>query len=185
MKLKALNNTFVFTFVDKVNAKGEFERETTESGIVLKSNFDESAKSPRWVKVVTAGEDCKVIKPGMLVLLPNLRWTISTKFLGERVWRSDEEQAAAYQSEAGDVIPMDNFVLFEQLKPETTLPSGIIVMGGNDDTPKGKVVSIGKKVWSELQSSTMYYNDTNFTDTFTHKGKQLSFIKESDILAYA
>lgn len=185
MKLKALNNTFVFTFVDPVNSKGEFERESTASGIVLKSNFDESAKSPRWVNVVVAGDQCKKIKAGMQVLLPNLRWTIATKFLGERVWRSDEAQAVAYrESPTSEVVPMDDVVLFTPVQPERSLASGIIVMGAPEDTPRGRVLAIGSKVFEDLNGSTILYNDTNFTDTIRLNGKEVRFIREDAILAF-
>lgn len=185
MKIVPINNNIIFTFVDRVNAKGEFEREKTESGIFLQSSFDESAKSPRWVNVIAVGPECKHIKTGMQALLPNLRWTSNIK-IGERmVWRSDETQAVAYrETSASEIKPLTNIVLFKQQAKEQMRASGLlIVVGNNTDTPSGTVVAIGPDADPSLAGSTIYYNDTNFTDTFTHAGTTMSFIKDDDILA--
>jgi co-chaperonin GroES (HSP10) len=187
MKIIPINNNIIFTFVDRVNAKGEFEREKTESGIYLQSSFDESAKSPRWVNVIAVGPECKTIKVGMQALLPNLRWTSNIKVDGQMVWRSDETQAVAYRETAtADIKPLTNVVLFKQQAKEQMRPSGLLIVVGNStDSPSGNVVSIGPDADPALTGSTIYYDDTNFTDTFSHAGVTLSFIKDDSILAFA
>ena len=98
MKLTPVGNNIAFTFLDRVNSKGEFEPDPTASGILLQASFDDSAKQPRWANVVAVGPRCETIKPGMQILLPNLRWTSHFKVDGQKVWRSDETQVAAYRA---------------------------------------------------------------------------------------
>jgi co-chaperonin GroES (HSP10) len=182
------SNGIAFEFIDRVNSKGEFEKESTASGIVLKASFDDSAKEPRWVKVIAVGPSC-TIKVGQQVLLPNLRWTSGLKFEGVRVWMSDESQAVAVRDTPfAPIEPLTNVVLFKQ-NPKADLKSTsgiIVVIGGSDETPTGVVLHLGPKVSPELVvGTTIYYNDTNFTDTFRHAGVTMSFIKDDSILAYA
>lgn len=181
------SNGIAFEFIDRVNSKGEFEKEATASGIVLNASFDDSAKEPRWVKVIAVGPECTV-KVGQQALLPNLRWTSGLKFEGTRVWMSDESQVVAVRDSASAPIePLANFVLFRR-KPKADLksPSGIIVaIGGSDETPSGVVLHMGPKVSPDLSyHATIYFDDTNFTDTFRHAGVTMSFIKDDSILAY-
>lgn len=187
MNLTPIKNNIVFEFIDRVNAKGEFEKEKSESGLVLTSSFDDSAKEPRWINVVAVGPDCTSIRPGQQALLPNLRWTSGFKFGGVRMWKSDETQVVALRdAPASQIQPLENVVLFRRnAKTELKSPSGLIVVGGNDETPSGVVLHVGPDVSAELQSgATIYFDDTNFTDTFKHAGVVMSFIKDDSILAY-
>lgn len=186
MIIKPINNNIIFTFVDRVNTKGEFEKDQTDSGILLQANFDDSAKSPRWVNVIAVGPECKDIQVGMQVLLPNLRWTSGVKVNNRKVWRSDETQVVAHRaSPQSEIVPIGNNVLFTQVKKEAERSFGsIILVGGNDDTPSGVAVSVGPKGEQSLVGATFYYDDTNFTDTFFHGNVELSFIKDDLILAF-
>lgn len=186
MNIKPINNNIIFTFVDRVNSKGEFEKEQTESGILLQSSFDDSAKSPRWVNVVAVGPECKDIKVGMQALLPNLRWTSYVKVNDQKVWRSDETQAVAYRTSPDSaVVPIGSTVIFTQKKKEAVRSSGMfLLVGGNDDTPSGVAIAVGPEADQDLAGATFFYNDTNFTDTFVHGGVEMSFIKDDSILAY-
>lgn len=188
MKLLPITKNIIFKFVDKVNAKGEFEKGQTESGILLQSSFDDSAKSPRWVDVVAVGPDCTLVQPGFQALLPNLRWTPNFKVDGEMMWRTDETEVVAVRAAPqAQVIPLKNVVLFKRHEKVAFKSTGlIVVMGGNTDTPSGTVIDAGPDAASELVAgSTIYFDDTNFTDTFVHGGVTMSFIKDDSILAYS
>lgn len=187
MNITPINNNIIFKFVDRVNAKGEFEKEATEAGILLQSSFDDSAKDPRWVNVVAVGPECTTVKPGEQVLLPNLKWTSRFTVDGEKMWRSDETQAVAVRDNArADIRALAAHVLFEETPKEAVRASGLVlVIGGNDSTPSGTVAHVGPGVAEELTvGSRIYYDDVNFTDRFVHNGRKLSFIKDESILAY-
>lgn len=187
MNLIPVGNNIAFTFVDRVNSKGEFEPEPSAAGILLNPGVDDSAKNPRWGNVVAVGPRCTVIKPGMQILLPNLRWTSHFKVEGQKVWRSDESQVAAYRDgPSSDIHPIGTYVLFKPIAKEHVRASSlIIVVGGNfSDTPTGTVVAVGPDATGDVKAGQiLYYNDTNFTDTFKHAGVTLSFIKDENILA--
>lgn len=183
MKVVALGNGFMFHFKDEVNSKGEFVRTNTQSGIILKSTVDNSAKQPRWVKVSGVGPDCTFIKDGDMALLPSLRWTSGLKFNDTTIWKSDEKEVAAVMRD-GKIIPAPTFVLFS-ITPHEPIQqkSGLFVVFGNPlDTPSGTVTHIGEKVSKELNNATIYYNDVNFNDYI--EDTNLAFIKEDDILVY-
>lgn len=187
MSLIPVGNNIAFTFVDRVNSKGQFEPEKSEAGIVLNPGIDDSAKNPRWASVVAVGPRCEAIKPGMQVLLPNLRWTSSFTFEGSKVWRSDESQVVAYRATpTSEIHPIGAYVLFKQIVKEYVRPGSlIIVVGGtSDDTPSGTVVAVGPDATPDLKpGQILYFSDTNFTDTFKHAGVTMSFIKDENILA--
>lgn len=188
MKIRAIKRSFVFRFKDDVTSKGEFNNGTTAGGIILQSSFDDSAKQPRWVNVVSSGAECDEVafRVGSEVLLPALRWTAASKFEGQKIWKSDETQAVAYVD--GDtVVPLGNYVIFTQLKNNVSQSSSglLVVLGGIGDTPSGTVVSTGVDAAKELSAGTkFYYDDPNFTDTFEFKGVKYAFIKDDSILAY-
>lgn len=185
--LLPIRNNFAFTFVDRVNSKGQFEPEPSAGGIVLQGGIDDSAKNPRWVNVTAVGPECEVIKPGMQVLLPNLRWTSHFKIDDKMVWRSDEGQAAAYRNTpTAEVSPIGDFILFERIVKDFVRSTSLIVLVGktDEDTPSGSVIGVGPTVKSKISSGdVLYFSDTNFTDTFKHLGADISFIKEDNILA--
>jgi len=186
MKLTAIKNNIIFKFVEGVNSSGEFEKTETASIIHQLANFDESAKDPRWVKIVSVGPDCTFVKEGMQVLLPALRWTNSTKFDGERIWKSDETQVVAWRVPGiKEVYPVDGVVIFKHvhLKASSSI-AGLTIYGGVVDSPKGIAVYVGSKCEPELVGSTIWYDGTNFLDTFTSSGVEMAFIKETDILLY-
>lgn len=185
MIIKPLKNYFAFTFVDRVNAKGEFEKERTESGLYLRGTFDDSAKQPRWVDVIAVGPECKDIAVGDRVLLPNLRWTSHFKVEDSKVWRSDETQVAAIQR-GDDVQAFGSYVLFIRKKsdPIRTVGGLYIVGGTSDQTPHGTVFNVGPKVDADIKAGQiLYFDDTNFTDEFAVGQGQLAFIKDENILA--
>lgn len=184
MTLKPIKNTFIFKFLDTINAKGQFDKSTTESGILLQSSFDDSAKESRWVKIDTVGPECTSLQPGDVVLLPALRWTSGVKFGDEKVWKSDEQQAVVVL-EDDVMIPLRDTVIFKQIKDEETVSSfGIVlVKDPNDNSPRGTVIATGPDCIDASLEDTIYYDGANFFDTFTHNGKEYAFIKEDKIFA--
>ena len=184
MNITAIKRGFVFQFIDAVNSKGEFDKTASSGGILLQGTFDDSAKEPRWVKVISAGSDCKEIKKGDQVMLPALRWTPASTLDGEKIWKSDESEAALVSDEYG-VRAIASYVIFKPIKPEVKKQSGLlIVVGNNTDTPRGEVHAVGPDADQDLVDSFIYYNDTNFFETFTSAGVEYAFIKEENILAY-
>ena len=188
MKIQALKKSIVFRFNDAVNSKGEFDNGTTTGGIILQTSFDDSAKQSRWVTVVSSGadNDPSIFNEGRVVLLPALRWTEASKLEGQKIWKSDSTQVAAYQQD-GKLIPHDKYVIFTQNSQQVSQSASglLVVVGSSDDTPSGTVVSVGANAASELTpGATIYYNATNFIDTFEFNGTKYAFIKDDEILAY-
>jgi len=186
MTLNPINNNIIFSFVDPVNSKGEFEKGTTESGIILQSSFDDSAKSPRWGNVVSVGPACTV-KVGQQILMPNLRWTSGFTHDGQRLWKTDETQIVATRdNESSKLHMLRNVVAFVQRTADSKMRTvgSLTVIGRNTDTPRGVVIVNGPDCPAELHRATIYYDDTNFTDMFSHGGFQLAFISDDNILAY-
>lgn len=99
MKIRAIRNHILFQFLDRVNIHGQFEEGTTYNGILLRSNHDDSAKKPRWAKIISLGPDCSDVlrEPGCEILVENLRWTPGVKFNDEMIWRTDETELLGYR----------------------------------------------------------------------------------------
>lgn len=96
--LRAIRNHVIFQFNDSIvnrsleggNGTTRPSRfsELTEWGFEV-SNYDESAKLPRWGIVVSAGPKAYGIEPGNLILVEALKWTASTRFQAEDYWRTN------------------------------------------------------------------------------------------------
>lgn len=187
MTLKPIKNTFIFKFLDSIDSKGQFNKNTTEAGIILQASFDDSAKESRWVKIDNVGPECEILKPGDVVLLPALRWTSGVKFGDEKVWKSDEKQAVVVLDDDDTMIPLRDIVVFKKSKDEELVSTfGIVLVSDPDsNSPRGCVVTTGPDCVDAVLEDTMYYDETNFFDTFTHKGTKYAFIKEENILAFA
>ncbi len=99
MNIRAIYNQILFQFVDKVNAKGQFEEARSKGGIILIGGFDDSAKQPRWARIVSLGPDCsdELRTSGCEILIENLRWNEGAKLDGQRLWKTDEDQVLAYR----------------------------------------------------------------------------------------
>jgi co-chaperonin GroES (HSP10) len=184
--IRALHNHIIFEFEDPVTAKGEFEETQHKSGIYLKGGFEKSAKSPRWATILNVGPDCDHVCVGDRILIPALRWTEGIKFQDRRYWKTDESQIVGY-------VHNDEFVLINEYVTFTKFEeviskhsSGLVVISHiPTDTPHGAVSAIATGCVAELLNSTIYYDGANFFNTFEYDHSELSFIKESDILAYA
>lgn len=185
MKLKPIKNTFIFKFMNSLNNKGQFNKDTTESGILLQASFDDSAKETRWVSVTEVGHECKDIRVGSTALLPALRWTSGVKFEGTNVWKSDEMQAVAILDPIDSVvIPLRDTVIFEPIKSEeiTSAFGIVLVKDPEQNTPRGVVTHVGPDCIDATIGDIVYYDDTNFFDTFKHAGVAMAFIKEDKIV---
>lgn len=184
--IKAIKRGIVFQFQEAINTKGEFEQGKSSGGIILQASFDDSAKQSRIVNVVAAGSDCEHIREDMAVLLPALRWTPASTLNGQKVWKSDETQVVAIITET-DIKPISNYVIFTRNKPTVQKSNSglLVVLGDLGDTANGTVVAVGEKTASELSKGcTIFFNDANFNDTFTHNNTEYAFIKDDEILAY-
>jgi co-chaperonin GroES (HSP10) len=186
MTLKPIKNTFIFKFLDSINSNGQFNKTTTEAGIILQANFDDSAKEARWVKIDTAGPECESLDAGDVVLLPALRWTSGVKFEDEKVWKSDEKQAVIVL-ESSKMIPLRDIIIFKKVKDEESLSTFglVLVKDPHNNSPRGYVVATGPDCVDIGLEDTIYYDDSQFTDAFTHNGTEYGFIKEDNVLAFA
>jgi co-chaperonin GroES (HSP10) len=184
MTLKPLKNRFIFKFLDSINNKGQFDKGTTETGIILQASFDDSAKESRWVKIDTVGTECGLVETGDIVLLPALRWTAGVKFEDDKVWKSDEDQAVVVL-EGKKMVPLRDTVIFKKIKDEELVSSfGIVLVKDPDNnSPRGHVVAIGPDCVDAVVGDTLYYDESNFFDTFKHDGTEYAFIQENKILA--
>lgn len=186
MKLTPIKNTFIFRFKEAINSKGQFEKNATETGIILQSSFDDSAKESRWIVVSEIGRECSDIRVDDVVLLPALRWTPGVKFDDETVWKSDENQAVAKQDKYDNVVvPLRDIVIFKPYKDEEILSSfGLVLVKDPDaNSPKGIIVAVGPDCVDAQIGEFVFYDAANFFDTFTFNGEELAFIKEDKILA--
>lgn len=186
MKLIPIKNTFIFKFQEAINNRGQFEKTTTETGIILQASFDDSAKESRWVVVAEVGHECSDVRAKDVVLLPALRWTSGSKFNDEMIWKSDELQAVAKQDKhSGDVVPLRDTVIFKPHKDEETTTSfGIVLIKDpNLSSPKGVIVAVGPDCVDATVGEIVFYDDANFFDTFVNNGEELAFIKEDKIVA--
>jgi len=96
MKLKPIKNNIFFKFVDKLVTDQSDNRvfETvSENGIVMMGNYDDSAKSNRWVEVLEVGPDVTPeIKTGSMICVEALQWTERSTLDGEDFWRTNDEK---------------------------------------------------------------------------------------------
>jgi len=104
MKIRAIRNHIVFTFVDEVTSNGLF-REITESGIDLcvisNSNANQTVGKPRWGIVAFVGPEVQweLRKPGTKILIEPLKWSNRFEFDGITLWRTDSDKVMAYKVE--------------------------------------------------------------------------------------
>lgn len=96
--LQAIRNHIIFQFLDKVSTNGQFSR-NTDWGLVIAGHFDDSAKAPRWAKIVSLGPDCgdELRTDNCLILIEPLKWTAGIDFGGQKYWKTDENQVMAYK----------------------------------------------------------------------------------------
>ncbi len=184
MSIRAVGKSFVFKFKDEVKSNGEFAKKATDTGIVLNSSADDSAKQARWVIVESAGKDTGLVT-GQEVLLPPLRWTESATFEGGKLWKSDIEQIVGYINEHGRFEVHNEYVIFSpSSRTKLSEQSGLVIVGGNHESASGIGVAVTEGGVRELVGAKVFYNDSNFFETFTIGDTKLAYIKEQEILAY-
>ena len=185
MTLKAINTGVLFTFVDATNNKGEFEKGATSSGIILKTNFDESARQARFAKVHYVGPEVTSVKPGDTILIPALRWTEGVSTPEGKRWKTDVKEIAAVVD--GDVLkPLNTHVLFTLTKQSEEISSSgiVLVTKQSNDSQSGVTIAVEDGGTTALIGRKFYFNDPNFFNTITFKDREVSFIKEDEILAF-
>lgn len=188
MSLKPIKNTILFKFIDHVNTKGEFERQRSAGGIFLQAGYDDSAKMPRWATVVRVGPTCEFVTEGQDILIPALRWTPVINHEGESFWKTDEKEVVATRTTGNSSFnSINDYVVFTERKSAAVRSVGVLaVVGGTNDTPSGAIVSAGSKCDPDLQKDvTLYYDKTNFYDTFDVGLTTYSFVKEEKIIAFS
>ena len=92
--LKAIGNTFLFRFMNDTYG-GKFVERSQGQIILTNQDLSHQANEARWVKVVCVGKEVESVKPGDIVLVEALKWTIEMKFEGQSYWKSDEQKVIA------------------------------------------------------------------------------------------
>jgi co-chaperonin GroES (HSP10) len=82
---------------------------------------------------------------------------------------------------------LNKHVVFTPIKETITASSSglLVVQHTSGDTPSGRVKMIAADSCSELENSTIYYDNANFFNAFELDQAEYSFIKEDDIIVYA
>lgn len=93
--IKALNDTIIFSFVDRVY-HGTFV-ENSESGLYLGFVKEDTAKAPRFGIVKAIGPKVTLVKVGDKILIDALMWTDSYTVEGVKYWNTNEEKVLAIQ----------------------------------------------------------------------------------------
>ncbi len=94
MKIKPLNDSIIFEFLDTISA-GHFATKT-KSGIILgNKNANENAQTPRWGKVHAIGPDVVDVKVGDFILIEALRWTLGFKLDDQNLSKTVEKEVMA------------------------------------------------------------------------------------------
>jgi co-chaperonin GroES (HSP10) len=183
--LRALNNDIVFQFIDDVNTKGRFIEGMSSSGIILGSSDDDSARRPRWAKVVAIGPKCTSVEIGNEILIPALRWTLGATFEGAKYWKTrDNELVAKRDHHGGALHVLNSWVVFHREQDMVHVRQSGLFYVSKQETPKGHVAHVGQKCDAILGRSDIYYKSEGFIDLFTHRNREYAFIKDEDILAY-
>lgn len=104
MKLKPFGDNIICTDAD-------FGDQTTQSGIILKSNVKQSQGiTPRWFRVFAVGEEIDWLKPDQWVLVEYGRWTEGFDFDDDRnaeekrFWKIDPNACLATADEKPDTL---------------------------------------------------------------------------------
>lgn len=94
-RLEPLEGNVIFHFLDDIGGKQrEFRSRATESGILLSTIKDEQ-KAPRWAQVIQASKNSD-LETSDYILVQGLMWTNGTKFAGQDIWKTDEDQILMY-----------------------------------------------------------------------------------------
>ncbi len=184
-KLKPLKNNIVFQFMDEVTSKGQFVEAMSTRGLFMTASHDDSAKRPRWCRVVAVGPDCMTVKPDDLILLPSLRWSESAKMSGQSYWKTNEDEVVAYLRDGEPLIVVNDWVLFHYNRDGfTKLSSGLFVKSINE-TPSGEVKDVGPKVLDKLANTKVYYDGALFSNLIYYNRKDYGFLRVTDLLGYS
>ena len=93
-KLRPLHDQILFRFEERIvtNDQGIKMFETTSNaGIVVMGNIDESTKAAKWGKVIAIGNSVTQVEVGDRILIEPLMWTEGIKIeYEETFWKTDE-----------------------------------------------------------------------------------------------
>jgi hypothetical protein len=96
MKIIALHDNIIFTFMDDNDGKG-FDN-ISEGGIYFRS-FDHDAKTARWGTVLVVGPDVTEVKAGDKIFIENLQWTEGHDVDGLKIWMTNVKSVMLVDSE--------------------------------------------------------------------------------------
>jgi co-chaperonin GroES (HSP10) len=102
MKLKPLNDSIIFEFLDEIR-DGHFVTKTSFGLVLPTKNVDLNSNLPRWGKVHEVGPDVKEVNVGDLILVEPLRWTDSFKFEDKRYCKTIEKEVMCIAEDVDDI----------------------------------------------------------------------------------
>lgn len=183
--MRAIRNHIIFRFKEDVDAKGFFKK-TTDWGLEIRGQVDDSAKAPRWVQVINAGPDCEHVHAGDEILVKPLMWSVRFKYDGVEYWRTDETKLVAMKNGEGFKVLNNNVVFVRKDQKNNKTESGIEVIGDvSSRTPFGDVVELGPKVIEkQLNKAKIYFSGDNFFNYFDYRNVKFCYLDEMEILAY-
>lgn len=102
MKIRAIRNHIVFTFVDQVTSNGLFQEMTDwgyDLGTINEQNAMQTVGKPRWGIVAFSGPKVppEIRNPGTRILIEPLKWSNRFQVDGINLWRTDADNVMAYK----------------------------------------------------------------------------------------
>ena len=101
--LQPLFSSVLFTFLDDT-AHGRFIDRNKIGLIMTNQDISTQGGLARWGRVLAIGPDVEEesIKPGALVLIEPLQWTMGFKYEGVQIWSTIEEKIIATTDDITD-----------------------------------------------------------------------------------
>jgi hypothetical protein len=93
-KLKAIGNSFLFSFVNET-VGGRFIERNRGTIILTNQDLNQQGSYARWGKVLSVGDLVEDFKAGDFVLIESLQWTVEHKFEDSGYWKSDDSKVLA------------------------------------------------------------------------------------------
>lgn len=97
--MKALNDSIIFTFREKVRNGMFVPDEKSMGGLIVIANAEDSSKKLRTVDVKVVGPAVKEVKVGDAIIVEPLMWTDEFKLDGVSYWKTTEKHVIAIVEE--------------------------------------------------------------------------------------
>ena len=102
-KLRALNHSVLFKFLDETSGQTGSFSERTRSGLII-PKLKGTQKGERWGEVLVIGPDVKGVLVGDYILIEPLMWTMGEVFEGTKVWKTNTDVIMAVSNDLADTV---------------------------------------------------------------------------------